>query len=147
MYVEFPAHQREMGLPPLGGRDRVTSWLDRILNRGRNVVATVTGDDEIEDGSVIGHALVSPTMESTPELAVFVRQAFQDRGVGTALCAAIVEVARANGHDGVMLRVGESNGRAVHVYGKLGFEVTEDPPEKPWQEMRLVFDRSVSEAD
>ncbi|MFC6724629.1 GNAT family N-acetyltransferase [Halobium palmae] len=145
MYVEFPAQQREMGLPPLGGRDRVASWLDRILERGRNVVATVAGHAEFDDGSVVGHAVVSPTMESTPELAVFVRPAFQNRGVGTRLCATIVELARVNGHDGIMLRVAESNRRAVRVYEKLGFEVTEDPSEKPWQEMRLTFDRPGSE--
>lgn len=135
MYVEFPADQREMGLPPLGSRGRIESWLDRILDRGRNLVATDA------DESLVGHALVSPASDPIPELAVFVRPPLQNRGVGTALCDALLELSRSSGHEGVALRVAETNRRAAHVYEKLGFEVTEDPPEKPWRAMEIRFER------
>lgn len=140
LYVGFPADQRAMGIPPLGGRERVAAWLDRLLDRGRNLVAT-RGDD------LMGHALVTPGHEAVPELAVFVRPEFQNRGVGTALCRALVDLCRENGHEGITLRVTETNERAARVYEKLGFEVVDDPPEKPWRAMELRFRPDESTTD
>ncbi len=131
-YEAFPADQRAMGIPPLGGREAVAEWVEGLVDRGRNVVADA-GDSD----GVVGHAVLVPADDPAPELAVFVAPAYQNRGVGTALCEALVDAAVAAGHERIVLSVTDSNRRARRVYEKLGFEVASDPSEKLWREMVL----------
>lgn len=133
-YEAFPADQRAMGIPPLGGREAVAEWVEGLVDRGRNVVADV--GDGGGDG-VVGHAVLVPADDPAPELAVFVAPAYQNRGVGTALCEALVDAAVAAGHERIVLSVADANRRAQRVYEKLGFEVASDPSEKLWREMVL----------
>ena len=153
MYADYPRDQRAMGIPPLGGREAVAEWVEGLVDRGRNVVAVVADgteageetdrDGESDDGrsaEVVGHAVLVPADGPAPELAVFVAPTHQNRGVGTALCAALVEAGRAAGHDRIVLSVTDANRRARRLYEKLGFEVTSDPPEKLWREMALELE-------
>ena len=132
-YVAFPTDQREMGIPPLGGRKAVAEWVEGLVDRGRNVVA-VAGDE------VVGHAVLVPADGPAPELAVFVAPAYQNRGVGTALCEALVDAGVAAGHERLVLSVTDANRWAQRVYEKLGFEVESNPPEKLWREMALELE-------
>ena len=50
---------------------------------------------------------------------------WRGRGVGSALLAALIEVARERGFDGLALSV-EYRNRAVQLYRRIGFEVVAD---------------------
>lgn len=118
MYRDFAPGERAQGVPPVGD-DRITSWLDGLLADGCNFAAR-SGD------RVVGHAAYVASDDPEPELAVFVHQDYQGRGIGTELCRHLIATAAAADRDALVLEVEPSNGRAIAVYEKLGFERVED---------------------
>ncbi len=60
--------------------------------------------------------------ESTPEVSVAVAPGWRGRGVGSELLAALIEVGRERGFDGLALSV-ESRNPAVQLYRRIGFVV------------------------
>jgi len=135
MYRDFDPEERAQGLPPLG-EDRIDSWLDGLLADGCNFVAR-SGD------RVVGHSAYVASDDAEPELAVFVHQEFQGRGIGTELCRHLIATAAAADRDALVLEVEPANRRAIAVYEKLGFErVGERSADEPLRrslsfEMRL----------
>jgi len=135
MYRDFDPSERAQGLPPIGD-DRIASWLDGLLADGCNFVAR-SGD------CVVGHAAYVASADAEPELAVFVHQDYQGRGIGTELCRHLIATAAAADRDALVLEVEPTNRRAITVYEKLGFErVTERSADEPLRrslsfEMRL----------
>lgn len=117
MYRDFDPFQRAQGIPPRND-DRLVSWLDDLLAEGCNFVA-------VRDGRVAGHALYTPTDAAEPELAVFVHQDFQGRGLGTELCRHVVATAAAGDRDAVVLEVEPGNRTAIGVYERVGFRRVE----------------------
>lgn len=103
-----------MGLPPADER-RLEDWLGHLLEAGWNVVAR-------RDGDVVGHAVYTPIGDPEPELAVFVHQSYQGRGLGTELCHHVVAAASAAECDALVLDVKPGNRTAVGIYERLGFE-------------------------
>ena len=106
-----------MGLPPERREDR-ERWIDRLASDGWNLIATV-GD------RVVGHVAVVPADAADPEFVVFVRPGFRDRGIGTELLEHVVAYAGDRDHDELNLNVSKGRRRAITVYEKLGFDVTE----------------------
>ena len=133
-YDGYPSAHRSMSLPPLG-RQLIESWLDRLLERGRHLVAH--RDDEL-----VGHVAYSPRSEPVVELVVFVDPAYHDRGIGTELCRHAVAHAAADDHEALQLYVDRANERAIHVYESLGFQAVEDTGDD-LLEMRLDLDDGV----
>lgn len=105
-----------MGLPPERRDDR-ERWLDGLANDGWNLIATV-GDD------VVGHVAVAPADAVNPEFVVFVRPDFQNRGIGSELLEHVVAHADDRDHDELNLNVSKDRPRAIAVYEKIGFSVT-----------------------
>ncbi|MCL9812734.1 GNAT family N-acetyltransferase [Natranaeroarchaeum aerophilus] len=117
MYREFDSDDRAQGLPPLTEERRV-EWIDTLVADGGNFVATA-------DGEIAGHAVYMPTHDPEPELAVFVHQEYQSRGLGTELCKHVIADASAAGRDALVLEVEPSNRHAIGMYERLGFERVE----------------------
>ncbi|WP_096391648.1 GNAT family N-acetyltransferase [Halopenitus persicus] len=117
MYGTFTSVERAQGLPPVNDR-QIDTWLDRLFDRGLNVVAH--GPD-----GIAGHAVYTPTYAAEPELAVFVGPAYHGRGLGTELCKQIIALGAANGREAIELTVEPSNSVACDIYRRLGFEVVE----------------------
>lgn len=146
-YRDFAPEERAMHLPP-ADETRLERWLDDLLAEGRNVVA-VRADDAADRRRVAGHAVYTPTDDPEPELAVFVHQDYQSRGLGTALCRRVVAAAAAADRDALVLDVEASNRTAVGVYERLGFERVADangvrPPPHGFR-MRLDLPSGASE--
>lgn len=59
----------------------------------------------------------------TPELSIAVAADWRGRGIGSALLAGLLEVARADGFSALSLSVARSNTRARGLYDRCGFEV------------------------
>lgn len=114
MYRDFDPDRRSLGLPPAQA-ENVEAWLDRLFERGRNVVAA-------RNGAVRGHAVFVPGDADEPEFAVFVHRDAAGRGLGTELCRHAVAAAADAGADALALDVARDNDRALGVYRRLGFE-------------------------
>lgn len=135
-YADYPDEHRSMLLPPRDERE-LDRWLDRLLDRGRNLLA-------FHEGELIGHVLYSPREASEPELLVFVDEAYHGRGIGTELCQQVVAYAADDGHQAITLRVQRGNDAAILVYRRLGFRTVEEHPDNV--EMRLDIEPELAEA-
>jgi ribosomal protein S18 acetylase RimI-like enzyme len=112
MYASFDTAQRAQGIPPVR-EPAIESWLDAVL-AGPSVLAW-HGD------RVVGHVMFVPDGEEGHELAIFVHQAYQEAGVGSALLSAGLDHAREAGVTSVWLSVSGGNTRARRLYGTAGF--------------------------
>ncbi|MEF8829522.1 MAG: GNAT family N-acetyltransferase [Haloarcula sp.] len=115
MYLDFDPADRAQGIPPVK-EEAIREWLDTILDDDCvNVVAK-------HDDTVAGHATLVPDNECEHELAIFVLQAYQGAGIGTALVETLLGYGQAEGIDNVWLTVERWNDPAISLYEKVGFE-------------------------
>jgi GNAT superfamily N-acetyltransferase len=112
MYDSFDPKQRAQGLPPLA-TDEIRDWLTRLLT-GPSMLAW-------HDGRVVGHVVFVPDGTGSHELAVFVHQAYQRAGVGTALVRAGLTHASDDGVTDVWLWVERWKEGSRAFYRNLGF--------------------------
>lgn len=116
MFESFTPKRAAQGLPSGDGRLR-TRWLDRVLARGHHLVVEV-------DGRLVGHGMLipfGPAGEDRAELANFLHQSARDRGIGTSLNRALLDLGRDHGIRRVWLSVEPSNRAAVRSYENVGF--------------------------
>lgn len=113
MYAGFEPKRVAQGLPPASDEQR-TRWLDSLLASGHHLVVEV-------DGRVAGHGMLLPFNEESAELANFLHQSVRDRGIGTALNRALLQVGHDAGMNRVWLSVEPSNRPAIRSYEKVGF--------------------------
>lgn len=113
MYEGFGASA--LGLPPTT-RTGIEQWLERLIEEGPNLVA-------VSDDRVIGHIGIVPNNAYEAEIVVFVREAYQNQGVGSELVTQAIAHASAEGYDTLTLLVSKGNRAAVTVYRNVGFEV------------------------
>lgn len=112
MYERFDPEQRAQGLPPLA-TEEIRDWLTRLLT-GPSMLAW-------HDGRVVGHVVFVPDGAGSHELAVFVHQAYQRAGVGTALVRTGLTHASADGVTDVWLWVERWKEGSRAFYRNLGF--------------------------
>lgn len=129
MYRDFEPKRCAQGLPPAGEEQR-ERWLDSILPVGDHVVVVV-------DGRVVGHGMILPFEPGSAELANFLHQSVRDRGIGTALNRALLDIGRERGLTRVWLSVEPSNRAAVRSYQKVGFRHRPGSPWAPEIEMEV----------
>ncbi len=112
MYDGFDPAQRAQGTPPIGA-DAIRRWLADVL-AGANVVA-------LHGERVVGHVSFVPDGTGRHELAIFVHQDYQRAGIGTALLAAGMGQASAEGVTYVWLSVEAWKRDAQRLYRRAGF--------------------------
>lgn len=113
MYTAFEPKRCAQGLPAVDPGQR-SRWLDRILASGWHVLVEV-------DGLVVGHGMLIPITDDTAELANFLHQDVRNRGIGTELNRALLDIGREEGMQHVWLSVEPTNRRAIRSYEKVGF--------------------------
>lgn len=133
MYDEFEPKRVAQGLPPEDAQQRAR-WLDSVLGAGHHLVVE-TG------GRVVGHGMLLPFQEHDAELANFLHQETRDRGIGTALNRALLELGRELGVHRVWLSVEPFNRRAIRSYEKVGFQRRPMSPWTPEVEMEVFLER------
>jgi GNAT superfamily N-acetyltransferase len=117
MYLDFDPADRAQGIPPVK-EEPIREWLDTILDDDCvNVVAK-------HEDTVAGHATLVPDNDGEHELAIFVLQAYQGAGIGTALVETLLGRGQAEGIDHVWLTVERWNDPAIALYEKVGFETS-----------------------
>lgn len=114
MYETLESEARTMGLPP-SSRPAIEAWLERLVERGWNLLA-------VDDDRVAGHIGVAPADADDPQFVVFVHDDYQNRGLGTELVKHAVAYAADRSYDALTLSVSKGNRRAIHVYRNVGFE-------------------------
>ena len=115
MYDSFEPKGVECGLPPRDDKMRL-DWVKHVVSQLFNVLA-------VYRRRIIGHgALDLSGTPLCPEYLIFVRKAFRDIGIGTAISEEMKAVAKEAKCEKVMLMVRTANSRAVRVFRKVGFE-------------------------
>lgn len=112
MYDDFDPAQRAQGTPPIGS-DAIRRWLADAL-AGVDVVA-------LDGERVVGHVSFVPDGTGRHELAIFVHQDYQRAGIGSALLAAGMGHASAEGVTYVWLSVEAWKRDAQRLYRRAGF--------------------------
>lgn len=132
MYDAFEPKRVAQGLPP-SDRHQRTRWLASVLSGGHHLIAT------IED-RIVGHGMLLPFGEGEAELANFLHQSARDRGIGTIMNGALLDLGRGLGMHRVWLSVEPFNRRAIRSYEKAGFRRRALSPWMPEIEMEVVLD-------
>lgn len=129
-YDEFEPQRAAQGLPPTG-LDRIRRWLDSVLAAGEHLLV-LRGD------VLAGHAFLAPTgRPETVEYAIFLHQDVRGRGMGSAVTAAAVDLARERGYARVWLTVQPRNRAAIRTYERAGFRFRPSTIYSPEAEMEL----------
>ncbi len=103
--------------------EKVEEWLRSAEESENSIVLGVYGSD----GKCIGHGSFSPVMGGrlkTKHRAGFglsLINEYQGRGLGTLLSRELISLARKAGYEKMELGVFADNGRAIHLYNKIGF--------------------------
>lgn len=119
MYNEFDPADRAQGIPPTTP-EKINSWLTLLFeNQAIHVFAW-------HNQTVAGHAVLVPENSSSGpyELAIFVHQDYQLAGIGSTLLEGLLGEAATRGVTKIWLTVERWNDPAIHLYRKVGFEVT-----------------------
>ena len=95
--------------PPVDVEARAAAW-----NLEETIVA-------VEDSAVVGAIHVDMSRHGFGEIGMEVAHEWRGRGVGTALMAAAVELARERGLHKLILSVWPHNEAAIALYRKFGF--------------------------
>ena len=117
MYDLFEPKESAQGLPP-ADPERRKNLIRKIVEESLNIIA--------ENGpAVVGHAClidIKPGVRS--ELEIVIHQDWQGHGLGSAMVALLVKVARSCNYQSIWLSVDAANLRAIHIYQKCGFIFT-----------------------
>lgn len=139
MYDDFAPKRAAQGLPP-GDPAFRARWLGRVLGQGWHLVVEV-------DGVVVGHGMLIPFDRDRAELANFLHQSVRNRGIGTALNLALLEVGRRHGIRRVWLSVEPSNRAAVRSYENAGFRRIPVTAWSPELEMEVALASAAAPDD
>ena len=77
--------------------------------------------DETEEGGIRGYAILMPVVDEAELLTIGVAQAEQRKGLGRAILAEMLNMARAKNMQRVFLEVRSSNVAAIALYRSAGF--------------------------
>ncbi len=116
MYFLFEPKQMAQRLPPRT-EEQITRWIQCLTRDGENFVAIV-------GRHIIGHTVLCNLQDGRAELAIFVHQDFQNRGIGTQLIQLAKRAAIAAGYRQIWISVESSNLQAIRVFLKNGFQFT-----------------------
>jgi putative acetyltransferase len=118
MYASLSNGTLRWGLPPYT-EERVGRWLNSL----QNLTAIVA----LDDGRIVGHAQIfkftHPRRRGTADLLIYLHQDFHGVGLGSAMLAKLLELARRNGLHRLSLDVVAENRAVIRLYEKFGFKV------------------------
>jgi len=118
MYRSLSAEVVRWALPPYT-RERIERWLSNL----QNLIAIVA----FYNDKTVGHAHVfkfpHPRRKGTGDLIIYLHQDFHNVGLGTAMLAKIIGLAKKKGLHRIGLHVVADNKPGVHLYKKSGFKI------------------------
>jgi len=116
MYDQYEPLGMALGLPPRTAAAR-REWILSALDQKVNVAAFSPA------GEVVGHCFLAADEPHSAELAIFIRQEFRRRGIGSALVIAALELGGAAGLRRVWTMTPSGNRPALQLQKNCGFRV------------------------
>lgn len=121
-------------------REEEIDWLSRALSHlERDEVFYLTAEVE---GRVVGNSEISRGQGGYEKhvggIGIALKDGFRDIGIGTEMMKTLIDQARKAGLKVLTLTVFATNGRAIHVYEKVGFTQTGRTPKKHFKEGRYI---------
>jgi RimJ/RimL family protein N-acetyltransferase len=116
MYYQFEPKRIAQRLPPRT-EEQIQRWLTSLTRDGTNFVALV-------GRHIVGHTVICNLLDGRAELAIFVHQNFQNRGIGSQLIQLAKRAAIAAGYQKIWISVESSNLQAIRFFLKSGFQFT-----------------------
>lgn len=116
MYYQFEPKQMAQRLPPRT-EEQVNRWIASLTRDGVNFVAVV-------GRQIVGHTVLCDLEDGRAELAIFVHQNFQNRGIGTQLIQLARQAGIPMGYRQIWITVESSNLQAIRAFLKNGFQFT-----------------------
>ncbi|MBZ5553018.1 MAG: GNAT family N-acetyltransferase [Acidobacteriia bacterium] len=114
MYFQFEPKQIAQRMPPRT-EEQISRWLYCLTHDGENFVALV-------GRRLVGHTVLCNLQDGRAELAIFVLQEFQNRGIGTQLIQLAKRAAMAAAYRQIWISVESSNLQAIRVFQKNSFQ-------------------------
>lgn len=118
MYEKFDPGDRCLGVPP-AKRETLKDWLDYIDKEGVSILAEHSDD-------VVGHLSIVPCGNEIAEVSIFIIKNYQDAGIGRKMVSTILDYCRKSNCKKIILTTDKCNNRALHLFKKVGFEITND---------------------
>ncbi len=119
MYESLPMTLCAGGMPPYTRERLEEGWFRNL----QNITAIVA----FHGDKIVGHAQIfkfpHPRRKGTADLLTYIHQDFQGVGLGTAMLAKLIELAKKEGLHRLGLYVVADNKPAIHLYQKMGFKV------------------------
>ena len=119
MYEALSNDAVRWGMSPYTRERLEEGWFKNL----QNITAMVA----FHGDKIVGHAQIfkspHPRRKGIAELLTYIHQDFHNVGLGTAMLAKLIELARREGLHRIGLRVVADNKRAVHLYQKMGFKI------------------------
>lgn len=115
MYFQFEPKQIAQRMPPRT-EEQISRWIHCLTHDGENFVALV-------GRRLVGHTVLCNLQDGRAELAIFVHQDFQNRGIGTQLIQLAKRAAMAAAYRQIWISVESSNLQAIRVFQKNSFQL------------------------
>ncbi len=116
MYASLSEETLRWSLPPYD-RQKIERWTSDLPNK--IILLALLGD------RIVGHLLItlfpSQRFKGIGELIIYLHQEFQNLGLGAAMIAESVSLARVRGLHRIGLSVVADNQRAIALYEKMSF--------------------------
>jgi RimJ/RimL family protein N-acetyltransferase len=114
MYSQFEPKQIAQRMPPRT-EEQISRWLHCMIHDGENFVALV-------GRRLVGHVVLCDLQDGRAELAIFVHQDFQNRGIGTQLIQLAKRAAKAASYHQIWISLESSNLQAIRAFQKNSFQ-------------------------
>jgi RimJ/RimL family protein N-acetyltransferase len=114
LYLQFEPKQISQRMPPRT-EAQINRWIYCLTHDGENFVALV-------GRRLVGHTVLCNLQDGRAELAIFVHQDFQNRGIGTQLIQLAKRAAVAAAYRQLWISVESSNLQAIRVFQKNNFQ-------------------------
>lgn len=119
MYESLSSDAVRWGMPPYTRERPEEGWFRNL----QNITAIVA----FYEDKIVGHAQIfkfpHPRRKGTADLVMYIHQDFQGVGLGTAMLAKLIELAKKEGLHRIGLQVVADNKPAIQLYQKMRFKV------------------------
>ncbi|MDH7557277.1 MAG: GNAT family N-acetyltransferase [Candidatus Bathyarchaeota archaeon] len=119
MYESLSDDAVRWGMPPYNRERLERGWFSNL----QNIIALIA----LHEDNIVGHAQIfknpNARRKGTGDLVMYLHQNFHNMGLGTAMLARLMKLAKDEGLHRVSLHVVADNKIAVHLYQKFGFKI------------------------
>jgi len=118
MYESLSDEAVRWGMPPY-----TRETIERRFSNLQNLIGIVAFHEDKVIGDAHLYKFPYPRRKGTSDIAIYLHQDFHNVGLGTAMLAKLIELAKKEGLHRISLTVIADNKPAIHLYEKFGFKI------------------------